>query len=277
MPPPGMRSPTSAKQRNNAHRAKLKPKTANKASGMSEDNKALLPVPATSFPINRLPTELQHMIWFYVLKGPSCHHFKVVKREGNADPNEWVVFISEKRSRDDASAYRRWKELHKIRSLSFETAFRRYTAQIQRIPLLSTAPPKYKATAAIDAPNDLVIFDFGRGSTSPLFAWFEHFGYGPQGAMKINIIRSRLQHFRKVAIRWSDKHADAANGGPFMCYCAPGAEAAFCSEMKACPLELACFLDCFPNLEEFYIVPEVRLKAEKVFASNYKGMCLLVP
>lgn len=280
MPPPGIRSPNRAKKRKVSRPHKLKPKVPSEVGEVGDvgdegeigaDNTSQLPVPATSFHLNQLPTELQHMIWSEVLKRPSCHHFKLRKGDDGSNPNHWVIHLSEKRPMYDPSTYRHWKELHKLKNVSFGTAFRRCTTQIQPITLRSSKPPLYRATAAIDVPTDLIILDFDRGSTSTPFTWFEHATLGPFGTMNIRTVRSRLQHFRKVAIHWNDKQAPAAHGGPFQCYCAPG-PAAFCSQLKACPLELACFLDCFQNLEEFYLVVDVRLKKQRVFAADYKGV-----
>ncbi|KAF3763319.1 hypothetical protein M406DRAFT_331847 [Cryphonectria parasitica EP155] len=249
----------------------------------SESNKKIQqPVPATSFPLNRVPAEIQTMIWSEVIKMPACHTFKIVKDDqvsAGSAANPWALRIMAKEPRHDPSAYRLWKKLHQLHNISFEAAFRFLATNIQPLALHlpGSRQPTYAPRAAIDSSNDLVIFDFERGSRQTLFSWFEHTGV--RSTMNIRLIRSRFRHFTRVALHYRDSHVNADLPGPFQCYCQPPVPMR-CHRYKACPLELACFLDCFRNLKEFYLIVQPRRQEEIRFAAEYKknvdhaGLCI---
>lgn len=226
-------------------------------------------VPATSFPLNKVPTEIQQLIWGQIIKTPACHTFKLARVDDPAHPLQWSVEMSAQNSNFDPSSYRQWKELHKMGNISYETAFRRFTEKIKPIPLKSNSrSPTQAVKAAIDSPNDLVICEFNRSESALPFSWFEHVG---SNTMEIRPIRKRFRHITKVAVHYKHSHAFALDGGPFQCYCAPPVPLG-CGSLRLCPYELACFLDCFKNLKEFYIIVEPRWKSDKDFAAEYKGM-----
>lgn len=268
MPPPGSIPFKPPKCEDNTV-TKPKPKTASKAKKIDEAQQ--LP-PVLSIPFTSFPAEIQQMIWGEAINGPSCHHFKLRKAKDASSPRRWVVHIHEKTKLHDASAYRQWKKLFQVRDRAFIAAFRYYNpdSQIQPIALhKSNRVPACRLSAAINVPKDLVILDFDRGSSQKSFTWFEHMDPYPRSAMGMRYIQMRLQHFRKVAIHYKHHHANASLDGPFACYCPPGAPG--CFSFKACPHELACFLDCFKNLEAFYFVLERQLKAHHDFAAEFKS------
>ncbi|KAI3399136.1 hypothetical protein diail_7715 [Diaporthe ilicicola] len=154
----------------------------------------------------------------------------------------------------------------KLANSSFQTGFR--SAMVQFQPIVLKSPSFYEKAAAIDVATDLVIIELERGETAPASAWFDH----STRRMQINTIRHRMRHFRRVAVHYKKSHTGAGERGPFQCYCPAGPAGAQweCHEYKACPLEQACFLDCFPNLEEFYYVAEVSHKQEMAWCVAFR-------
>lgn len=115
----------------------------------------------------------------------------------------------------------------------------------------------------MDAATDLIIFDFHRGAGEVAFDWHEHIDM-----MDIDNVRHNFRDIRKVAIHYKDTHPSCITLCPFMCSCPT--TALRCKNYSHCPFEVACFLDIFPDLEEFHLVVEQRLVVEKSFGSSYK-------
>lgn len=235
------------------------------------------PDPEHSFSdFTKLPAEIQQMIWAEHIKCLSCHHFKLARLDFSGTMptrRQWMVELSESLRHKDPSAYCQWKAFLEVGDYGLIETYRRMTThmQIQSITLqrggqVLTHNPK----ARIDAPNDLVVLDFQRGLDIYDFTWFEHSMPSWMSTMNVQGIQRRLQHFRKVAINYKARHIKSTQGGPFLCFCsAPGMQ---CYKFKACPLELACFLDCFQNLEEFYFIVENPKKIQDTgFTVQYKG------
>lgn len=272
MPPPESMPLCQLPQHKDGKVTKSKPKTAHKVERPEEA--PLLPL-ELSLPFTHFPAEIQQMIWGEVIKGPSCHHFRIHKGV-DADCDRWIIHILEKATQYDTSAYRQWKTLFQVRDRAFLAAFSHYTSRSQIQPIAVRMPANkrhvYTASAAIDIPKDLVILDFERGIQHPGFTWFEHMSPYPRSPMDFTCIQKRLVHFRKVAIHYKHHFKNACKNGPFSCYCPSIGTGIFnCSHYKACPRELACFLDCFTNLEAFYFVVEPRTKAHHRFTADFKS------
>lgn len=139
----------------------------------------------------------------------------------------------------------------KLAIASFQAGFRNSMVQLETVEM--DTPDGVRDAAAIDVATDLVILEFNRGENARPSAWFEHTG---TGNMDIRVIRERTVQLRRVAVHWKKTHANSDKRGPFQCWCANPATLN-CTSYKACPVEQACFLDCFPSLEEFYYVIEV--------------------
>ncbi|KAL1866851.1 hypothetical protein Daus18300_006554 [Diaporthe australafricana] len=151
----------------------------------------------------------------------------------------------------------------KLANGTFQAGFRRAMVQFQTICVKN--PGFYQKAAAIDVATDLVIIEHERGETAPASGWFEH----STPRMHLHSIRQRMSHFRRVAVHYKKSHTYASERGPFQCYC-PAAAQLQCYQYKACPVEQACFLDCFENLEEFYYVVEVSGKREMPWYAAYR-------
>ncbi|KAG8162261.1 hypothetical protein KVR01_008026 [Diaporthe batatas] len=180
-------------------------------------------------------------------------------------------FKVEKKNFDPRSLKKNVQKSHeafsKLANLSFQVGFRRSMRQPKNI---ITPPPtgireRARGAAAsdltiiefdravIDAATDLVILEFNRGENAPPNSWFEHTG---MGRLDIDAIRRNTMDLKRVAVHYKKTHAKADKRGPFQCWCHnPGRLG--CYRFKACPMEQACFLDCFANLEEFYYVIEI--------------------
>lgn len=267
MAPPGLFNIKKAVQVEDNHAQKPASKVNDKV------NKHLQkPAEAKGFPFSRLFPEIQHMVWAEAMQKPACHTFKVHKSRGY-QATGWEIHLHPIPKRYDPSAYRLWKSLlhstseddKKLKNISFQTGFRRAMVNFQPIEVKISG--QYQLAAAIDVGTDLVILEFERGPTSPTIGWFLH----SDKAMNLNTIRNRMKHFKRVAIHYKPAHQLASKrSGPFACYCPPTYNLG-CGRYKACYYELGCFLDCFENLEEFYLVVEMKGKADNDWAKQYRS------
>lgn len=264
MAPPGLFNTKEVQSKNNNHGQKPASKKPDQVDEDSQD-----PAQDEGFPFPQLSAELQHMIWGEAMQKPACHTFKVHK---SRQPGPWVLNLHAIPQRYDTSAYRGWKSLlyttqgdnEKLKNISFQTGFRRAMIKFQRIEVRVSGHDQ--TAAAIDVATDLVILEFERGARIPVIGWFMH--WQPL-KMNINTIRHDMRHFKRVAIHYKSNHQGCTLGGPFRCYCGPGLNRG-CARFKVCYYELGCFLDCFPNLEEFYFVVETKGKEQKDWAKQYR-------
>ncbi|KAK7739774.1 hypothetical protein SLS53_005744 [Cytospora paraplurivora] len=232
-----------------------------------------LPDPKADLLFACFPAEIQQQIWVEAVQKPACHSFKVVKSDYPSS-RKWEIHLHALWPRHDPSAYRWWKSLlhcepknggdDKLKNISFQTGFRHAMVNFQPI-CLRTKKHGYQLAAAINVETDLVIIDFSRGATAQPFTWFEH----STTSMDLNTIRHRMRHFKRVAIHYKASDSKAYKPGPFQCYCTSPSQLG-CHRYKACCSELACFLDCFPELEEFYFVLEEPKGKAKTWTDEYK-------
>ncbi|KAK7696800.1 hypothetical protein SLS64_014202 [Diaporthe eres] len=174
----------------------------------------------------------------------------------------------EKANLDDADkpSIQKSKEAwSKLANASFQAGFRWSMVDLQTI-FAHTATGD-RIAAAIDAATDLVILEFERGETADPSAWFEHHD---DGRMVMDDIRHKTRHLKRVAVHYKKSHPDCNRRSPFQCWC-PGVSLLNCETYKFCPVEQACFLDCFANIEEFYYVMEVTKKKELDWCDQYRG------
>lgn len=158
------------------------------------------------------------------------------------------------------------KAVSKLANASFQAGFRRAMIDFQLIRAFTPNGGGWREAAAIDVATDLTILEFERGVNAPALHWFEH----STGRLLIDTVRSRMKQLKRVAVQYKKSHKYAYSRGPFQCYCPSGSELD-CSWYKACPVEQACFLDCFPDLKEFYYVVEVTRIKELAWKRKYKG------
>lgn len=217
-----------------------------------------------------MPAEVLQLIWGEVINTPACHTFKIKSVDRADRPKKvtkWTVDLWAKDG-SDSSAYLRWKQLFRLENIGFQMAFRRFVHHPQPI-ILKGLTDKYKPctkTAAIDEAQDLVILEMHRGQILP---WVQH-SHSYSTAMDAELVQERFRHFRRVAIHYKSGQMDFAGGGAFLCLCEDAARRH--GDYHACPLTLACFLDVFPNLENFYFVVETKLVWHKKFATEYRGI-----
>jgi hypothetical protein len=154
----------------------------------------------------------------------------------------------------------------KLANISFQTGFQRSMGNLcPMIAKKSSDGRNSKRSGYIDEHADLVILEFDRGENAQPHTWFEHTGNGDMSAFHV---RQATQHVRRLAVHYKRNHAPASARGPFQCWCQT--QAMECNKFKACPMEQACFLDCFQDLEEFSLVVEVTSKKELVWLDKYR-------
>lgn len=267
-----------AKKQKKKHHRKNKHTPSDIIKKHSESHKVKKPkspVAASEFFLQKLPIELQEMVWDEAIERPACHHFRL--RNADVDNyRKWTIHISALPPSQDASIYRDWKPLYssKLHTRLLQQVCHRNLGHLQPITLRQPRPrnPVYRTTAAISPRNDLVVLHFDRFQGDPEdmeFFWHEH-NPGRYNALKRVEVFGRLKHFRKVAIHYSHRHNNALQEpGPFYCRC-PRTNTN-CSNFKACPLGLASFLDFFKRLEEFYFILDPTIKGGKRFVTEYKG------
>ncbi|POS74555.1 hypothetical protein DHEL01_v207047 [Diaporthe helianthi] len=202
---------------------------------------------------------------------PKVEREKLLRRKlEGADVEKFNI---EKANKSDASMSmvdKSHEAFSKLANASFQAGFRKSMIQFEGIQL--TVPhgrPDEPYVAAIDVATDLVILEFNRGETARAYAWFDKAGVG---ALDILNIRRRLSQLKRVAVHYKKSHADASKPGPFQCWCSVADRGRMeCDRLKACPVEQAYFLDCLPNLEEFYYVVEVTKVDERRWLEKYRG------
>lgn len=166
---------------------------------------------------------------------------------------------------DKPSIQKSTEAFSKLANVSFQAGFRRSMVDLQPL-VVHTATGNWKA-AAIDIATDLIILEFDRGETACVYSWFEHHD---NGRMDMDCIRRKTRQLKRVAVHYKRSHPYCGNHSPFQCYCRTGSTLD-CKRYKFCPMEQACFLDCFPNIEEFYYVVEVTKKKELAWCDQYRG------
>jgi hypothetical protein len=149
----------------------------------------------------------------------------------------------------------------KLANISFDAGFQKSMVQFEPVMVDRCE------VAAMDVATDLVILEFDRGENARPNAWFEH---GGGGELDIRATRIYTTQLKRVAVHYKKSHALASNRGPFQCWC-PLPSGLQCEKYKACPMEQACFLDSFEEMEEFYYVVEVTKKKERAWLDEYKG------
>lgn len=224
-------------------------------------------VPEKVFPIGKLPAELQHMIWGFVFERPACHTFKLLKRSPPTLLGFWDVAVKPYSRNLDNSTWKLWKSLHSLKNISFETAFRRYTTDLRPIEL-ELDKGIVRPAAAMDVATDLVIFELARTpGEADGFNWYEH-----ADILALDGVRQKFRSIKRVAIHYRNNRKSCLNLCAFCCTCqAP--RVLSCEKFSLCPFEVACFLDCFPDLEEFYVIVEpskAKKTREKAFAAKYR-------
>lgn len=258
-------------------------------------NRAQKPTPEPKPRIDflKFPAEIQHMIWAEAIQKRACHTFRFVFQESHWQPyNNWSMELQPLQWHHDNSVYLKWKRLlwtwhwrnygkagelrggvlhsheddYWLANASFQTGFRRAMIDFQVLTVLVERRGIRRDAAAIDAASDLTILEFDRGVNAPALHWFEHC----TGRMYIDRLRKQMSPLERVAVHYKRSHKNSKSRGPFQCYCPSGSDLD-CGLYKVCPMEQACFLDCFKKLKEFYYVVEVTKKKELAWKDDYKG------
>lgn len=236
-----------------------------------------------------MPNEIQDMIWGEANDSQAAHTFKIIKtdaqRFGDLYTHQpgvrWAlefVQLPWTRSRPtDPSAYRFWNSCLKVKTKNptFQSHFHRTRlAKLKIIHSVHTASMKGRTRVAFVPQTDLIIIDFDRTGKHRKWHFWQH------GRSSANVdralIHGHLRDMRKVAIHYKSSHENSQHiSNPLQCLCSPGRNRDFCRPYKICAAETACFMDCFPDLEEFYLIIDLgKAKRFTTFAKDYKRMRL---
>lgn len=194
--------------------------------------------------IKRLPVEIQHKIFTEALCKPHVH-FMVAKPRRVPGTYSWVLAYTkadESPAKRGRSGYRLVDEIRTV-SLLAARAARLGTTEKARLPFPV-------ATANFDAATDIVCFEFeGKPDNWRNYVWARESQFLPI-TFDRETTAAQLGAIKKVAITFNqgvnrvNRHPE-----PFFRCVNHGND-----NCQPCPDELVGFLDCFPNLEAFYII-----------------------
>lgn len=204
-----------------------------------------------SIPFQTFPLEIQMAIFKEALQKPAVH-FLFVERQRRIPSQTWEVKISPVPKGSDTSGYRYLQELSTV-CASAHAAVNWATIESSSIKF-SLLPNR------VDAATDLFVMRFQRHrGVSQRFAHLQDCFWNPMHEIippRLNrtAARDKFRDMRKVGVTWRYHHTGSSGRQgivPFKCLrVGHGTHNLF----KICPVELAGFFDCFPDLETFYIV-----------------------
>lgn len=210
--------------------------------------------PVTTFYLQRLPPELQLAIFDAALIKPSIHFFKAGFK-WNATSTQWHIKYDQFRKAVDKSGYRYQEKLARVCPTAERAVNNSHT-----VPALI---PFRRHPGRVDGAVDLLILKgfalYNRGGK-------DHLGFlptrpglpAPQPNMaNYTALRRDFKDFRNIGLAVTrDILRGPGTGNPFRCRRAP-----VCTipgtghgEFGMCPREIAGFIDCCPNIEEFCLV-----------------------
>jgi len=202
-----------------------------------------------SIPFQTFPLEIQMAIFKEAIQKPSVHFLFVERRVRG---QIWEVKITPVPKGSDTSGYRYLQELSTV-CASAHAAVKWATIESRSIKF-SLLPNK------VDAATDLFVMRFQRHrNVSPRYAYLQDCFWNSMHEIippRLNrtAAREKFRNMRKVGVTWRYHHTGScAREGtvPFKCL-RVGHDTH--KQFKICPVELAGFFDCFPELETFYII-----------------------
>ncbi|KAK4227317.1 hypothetical protein QBC38DRAFT_391389 [Podospora fimiseda] len=200
-----------------------------------------------------LPPEIRQQVFTQALRKPNIQHI-FVKRQVDQLGNWWPTFhpISGK----DGSGYR---FVDPIGSVSDDGAVA--ARLVHSRPMGMPFATKKLHQAKMDTDNDLICFEFSRSWITGAFRnWNLELQLMSRGTLNSgSMISGRNEVFRytkRIGVSWRRSHAtcESVSAVPFPCHCLDPQTRRDHEFLKICPTEFAGFLDCFPALEEVYIL-----------------------
>lgn len=205
-------------------------------------------------PIRRFPVEIQTMVFTEALSKPHIHWMvagRVDQARGEDGRVPWTLKFNAKPEKNDPSGFRLANQLSQVAPVA-QVAVQNATMEKVQMPFTQ----RTLSAGTIDASTDIVCVEFDQARRfrkwrNVRFAR-EH-QFLPQVFIRDEAV-AQLGGIRKVAITY--------DGGlsPFRCLNAGH------SDCHTCPEELIGFLDCFPDLEEVYVI--VRWKSMQLRSSK---------
>lgn len=205
-------------------------------------------VPTTEFKLfPLLPREIQTIVWVEYMNKPSVHIFKIAKQL--TGDGRWSIKLHPYPRGRDESYYRWWKQLIHV-GHGISEGIRRALFPFGSIPMPRTG-------AVIKSQTDLVILDLNRAPAAIPIEWRQHNKKANSLPMDMAEIRNTFQGIRNLGIYFMRIYGLAKlPNNPFRCRCPRTIAEPFGphGELYMCPVSLAAFLDCFRNLDTFYLV-----------------------
>ncbi|KAK3995283.1 hypothetical protein QBC44DRAFT_234573 [Cladorrhinum sp. PSN332] len=219
----------------------------------------------------KLPAELRQEVFIQALRKPNIHHVLVKRQEDPADGTWRPTFYPF--PGNDGSGYRLTGSIKSVCPDS-ETAVNLGNSKPMGMPFAS----KRLHEAKMDVEHDLICFDFKRNWKDGGFRnWnldHQHMSRGPLDRMSMITGRSEvLGHAKRIAVTYKTGHAFCSTFAPvpFPCHCLRYEFRYAHRHLRICPAEFAGFLDCFPALEEVYIIlyPDSKNEGQKDMIETY--------
>ncbi|KAL2024884.1 hypothetical protein VTK56DRAFT_3583 [Thermocarpiscus australiensis] len=205
---------------------------------------------------NNFPLEIKSLIMTQAMRKPNVHfiiaghrYTSHIPQAAQARLNQWNLDFSPVHRKQDTSGYRLIKELALVNKDAYNAVRLSTKKDRARLP--------FKAmTTRVNAAEDLICIRLKRSrrSGTPYGYWHSNHQILNTNTFNADAMAQQFAPFRKVALPYSyyDKNCMSVHG-LFRCLHS-GAVAQTHGLWNMCPLELCGFLDCFPILQEFYII-----------------------
>lgn len=200
-----------------------------------------------------LPVEIKIMILAEEIKEHSLHYFKVQKCED--EDRCWRIELRHLPQRQDASSYRRWNELALVDRDSSETVSLALGPAVSALKLWTNRKlrSRRRLRVRLRSQTDLVVLDFERGTEAPGYTWDGHTPMLHNRPMRILTIRENFEPIQLLGLPYMQRFEDCSHiRNPFCCR--PFMHGPLHANLKLCPMKVAHFLDCFPNLDAVYFI-----------------------
>lgn len=200
-----------------------------------------------------LPVEIQTAIFQEALQKPSVHWLAVVKQNYT---QTWGVKISPLPKKNDPSGYRYLNGLKRVCKSAYAAV---RLATLESFSIRFSMLPN-----TADAMTDLFVLEFRRSTrvgTGNNIDYIDSCYWHPMNTVvnprcDVLSMRQRFRDMRKVAITYKPTHSHShpGPGVPFRCLWIHPQTQTCLPTFRVCPVELAGFIDCLPDLETLYII-----------------------
>ena len=228
---------------------------------------------------NKMPAELQGMVAIEALRRPGVNWVRVAR---DTDSGRWLARLQPLPANRDDSSFRLFGRLTRdVGSGVIRRAILAASKDNQtdvKLQVRQTDRQKKGIRFSMDMDTELVFLDFGRGQGGPEahFRWYE--ASDPSRA-NIQRLGNVFSPFKKAAVEYRNSWTSCVGwkaSTPFQCWCADP-HRTYHKKFKLCPQEVFNMLECFQNLEDFYVVVTKPAQNGRKKPEGYWGMCSLIP